>query len=77
MTHAREMEWTAHAEWMRTHGATKASWDPSGALIALELGPMYPAPSEDGTSQSEGSSDPKPAREVPRSAGARLVRRAE
>lgn len=37
-------EWTEQAEWMRTVGATSATWDSSGRLTAVVLGPVPHAP---------------------------------
>ncbi len=35
------------AAWMRTVGATEATWDPNGKLLSLKLGPAPVEPDED------------------------------
>jgi len=63
--------WTEKTDWMRAVGATVASWSESGELLTCTLGDAPAAQSD------EPRETPSLKREVPRSAGAGLLRRPE
>lgn len=73
MIHTMHETWSEKTTWMRTVGATDASWDDLGNLLAVRLGPTPVAISDDTTQKTPLA----PRTEFARGAASRLVPRVD